>query len=51
MIKEKKRAKERERAKEKTRGKAKRKKSNRVKLNFNWGKTCSIYKGTLMCER
>ena len=49
-VKGKKKIKEKKRTKEKTRGKAKRKKSNRVKLNLNGGKTCSIYKGTLMCE-
>ena len=38
----KKKIKEKKRTKEKTRGKAKRKKSNRVKLNLNGGKTYSI---------
>ena len=49
--KRKKKIKEKKRAKEKNKGKSKDKEIKPGEIEFEWGKTCSICKGTLMCER
>ena len=47
----KKKIKEKKRAKEKNKGKSKDKEIKPGEIEFEWGKICSICKGTLMCER